>query len=352
MTISLEIKQNCVEMWKSGKNSKEVYTEYFSKVHTGMSYETFKVKLKRWRKEKMADPSLLAAGTYPGFKAHAATVQIGKDGQPTQVWVKQTAEDNGYEELLETIKKATKPVIVDFKKEESPSGMLEIPLFDMHFPLCDHEEALKRLMNIIRSQPWEDIWVAVGQDMFHNDDFRGRTSSGREIEKIDLAKAWEMAKTFWFNAICAAIEQSERVHLVYSKGNHDESMGWAFVQMLKVMFPQIQVDDSMAQRKVIYWKECFIGLTHGHYKQAAKNDLRGQFTIQFPEEFAHSKVREIHAGHLHREEEQDIYGVMIRRLCRSGETDEWSDDEGFVGAHRRFMIFKWQPGRLAGIEYI
>ena len=45
-----------------------------------MSYETFRRKFQYWRKQKMADAETLASGTYEGFTAHNATVQI--DGEP------------------------------------------------------------------------------------------------------------------------------------------------------------------------------------------------------------------------------------------------------------------------------
>ena len=122
--------------------------------------------------------------------------------------------------------------------------------------------------------------------------------------------------------------------------------------MLKAMFPEAEFDDSLKQRKCIAWRKCFIGITHGAYKKSSLQDLRGQFTIQFPAEFAEATVREIHAGHLHREEECDIYGVMCRRLAHRGAEDDWTDDEGLIGANKRFMVFRWKPGRLAGIDYI
>lgn len=206
--------------------------------------------------------------------------------------------------------------------------------------------------NVVRSRHWEEINIIVGQDLFHNDDFRGRTSSGRPIEQVDMVEAWGMARRFYANLIGCALHQADKVKITYSKGNHDESMAWAFVQMLKAMFPEAEVDDSLKQRKCIFWRDCFIGVTHGAYKKSSLQDMRGQFTIQFPVEFAAAKVREIHAGHLHHEEERDIYGVMCRRLARKGMEDDWTDDEGLVGSTKRFMVFRWKPGRLAGIDYV
>lgn len=353
MTISLEVKQKCVEMKRSGINSRQIYTEYFSKEHTGMAYETFRVKLKHWAKQGFADPRTLQSGTYPGFVAHGATVQVDRSGQIVQAWIKEHADDGQMERLLDTIREHTEPIVIERVEDgEAEPEMLEIPLFDQHFPQNDGIAVFVELSKIVESRFWEEINVIIGQDMLHNDDMRGRTSSGTPIEKVDMAKGWELARIFYTSLLKICIEHTNRLKITYSKGNHDESMSWAFVQMLKAMFPQAEFDDSMKQRKCISWRECFIGITHGAYKKTSLADLRGQFTIQFPVEFANAKVREIHTGHLHREEERDLYGVMVRRLAHNGVEDEWTDDEGYVGANKRFMVFRWKPGRLAGIDYI
>lgn len=353
MVISTELKKKCVEMKKSGKTAREIYLNYFSKEHPGMGYETFRVKLKKWQKMAFADDMTLNAGTYDGFIAHGATVQVDKDGNVVQAWIKEHADDGQMGRLLEFIADNTTPIIIErTDEEESVPEMLEIPLFDQHFPQNDHIETFIGLAPIVESRKWEEINVIVGQDLLHNDDFRGRTSSGTPIEKVDMVKGWELARLFYVSLIKLCLEHTNRLKITYSKGNHDESMSWAFVQMLKAMFPQAEFDDSLRQRKCISWRECFIGVTHGAYKKSSLQDLRGQFSIQFATEFASAKVREIHAGHLHREEERDIYGVMCRRLSHSGIEDEWTDDEGLIGANKRLMVFRWKPGRLAGIDYI
>lgn len=353
MRIPLEVKRKCVEMKRGGKTSREIYDSYFVKVHDRMAYETFKVKLKQWAKMTFADEQTLSAGTYPGFVAHGATVQVNGHGDIVQAWIKEHADDNQLEELIAAIKENTTPIVYERVEDTTDEPeMLEIPLFDQHFPLDDHIGVFVELSRIIESKNWEEINVIVGQDLFHNDDMRGRTSSGRPIEKVDMVKAWELARIFFTSVLKLCIEHGQTVKVIYSKGNHDESMAWAFVQMLKAMFPQAEFNDTFDQRKCISWRNCFIGITHGHMKKSSMTDLRGQFTIQFPIEFANATVREIHTGHLHHEEDKDIYGVMVRRLSRNGTDDTWSDDEGYVGSNKRFMIFRWKPGRLAGIDYV
>ena len=353
MTISSELKRQCVEMKRSGQTAREIYFNFFCRQHPGMAYETFRTKLKRWQKQPFADEMTLNAGTYEGFIAHNATVQVNADGEVVQAWIKQTAEDDQMARLLDFIKENTTPVMVRPQDMgEAEPEMLEIPLFDQHFPQNDHISTYVGLVPIIESKVWEEINIIIGQDMLHNDGFRGCTSSGRPIEQVDMVEGWALARIFYSNLVGLSLRHAKRVKIIYSKGNHDESMSWAFVQMLQAMFPEAEVDDSLRQRKCISWRECFIGITHGAYKKSGLADLRGQFTIQFAPEFASAKVREIHAGHLHREEERDVYGVMVRRLSHSGIEDDWTDDEGLVGANRRFMVFRWKPGRLAGIDYI
>lgn len=350
--IPLDLKKRCVAAAEQGKTAREIFTEIFREEHPTTAYQTFRRRLSEWKKMKLCDDATLAAGTYEGFTAHDATVQVNKEGQVVQAWIKQALDDFQWESLLDAIHNAKDPVHIEPPVKAQEDSMLEIPLYDMHLPMSDHRRSVEQLISIILSKGWDEINIVVGQDMFHNDDMRGRTASGRQIEKVDVGKAWEMGREIWYSIIDVSLANASRVNLIYSYGNHDESLSWAFVQMLKDHYPQLYVDDRMKQRKCIYWRNCFIGITHGAYTKSSPNDFRGQFTIEYPMEFAMASVREIHAGHLHHEKEADLYGVMTRRLSRGGETDKWSEDEGFVGSHKRFMVFEWIPGALRAIHYI
>lgn len=350
--IDIELKKRCVDAALAGKTQREIYSEIFYPEHQGMSFNSFKRTLARWKKKEWPEPLTLAGGTYPGFQAYNSTVQVNANGEIVQAWIRQNVDDGGWDDLLATIKENTEPKRFELSMYPPEEAMLEIPLFDMHFPQNDHVDLLLELMQLISTKQWDEINLIVGQDLFHNNDMRGHTASGTPIEKVDMAKAWNLAKDFWCNVIETAFHYTDTVNLIYSMGNHDETIAWAFVQMLKERYPQISVDDSMEQRKVLYWRECFIGFTHGYLQKTKVHDLRGQFTIEYPQLFAQSKVREIHAGHLHHEAEADLYGVMIRRLCKSGVEDQWTKDNGYIGSHKRFMVFEWAPGELKAIHYL
>lgn len=355
MVIDIRLKKQCVDALLQGKKAQEIYDQIFHPEHDTMSFKTFDRALRKWKKKSYADEETLNAGTYPDFIPHNATVQVNGNGEVVQAWIKQKADDSdAYNELIQTIKDNTTPVPVNNPTwTEIDDMMLEIGLYDMHFGLPNNYfGVLNELLDIIKLHSYDEINIIIGQDLFHNDDFRGRTSKGTQIEKVDISNAWIDARYFYYNVIETACENADHVNIIYVKGNHDESLAWAFVQMLSVMFPQIHVDDSMNKRKCIHWKDCFIGLTHGEETKSSPNDLRGQFTIKFPEEFAQSNVREIHCGHLHHERESDVYGVMVRRLSTANITDAWSDNSGYIGSHKRFMVFEWTPGKLKSIHYL
>lgn len=352
--IPIEVKKKCIELSKTGMTAREVYNQYYSKLHD-TKYSGFRSMLQRWKRKVKVDDKILETGNLNyNFTPNATTVQINKDGEIVQSWIKSKAQDSLFIELIENIKKLPKIEIETIELSNVEEYMLEIPLYDMHWGIADYEyykKTLIEVLDIIQRRTYKEINIIIGQDLFHNDDFRGRTSSGREIQKIDISKAWNDARQFYYNIINKALKHSEKVKVIYSKGNHDESMSWAFVQMIKAQY-DIEIDDEIKERKVITFGDNFIGITHGEKGQAKSKKLKNIFTIEYPMEFAKSKVREIHAGHLHRESLNDEFGIMMRRLSTNNITDEWHYENGFVGAHKRFTVFLWSKNKLSAIYYV
>lgn len=231
-------------------------------------------------------------------------------------------------------------------------GLLEIPIFDSHFGISDYEyykPTQQKIIDRLSSRSWERVLFILGQDMLHNDGFRGTTTSGTIIEQVDTVKAWEDARKMFEPLIELALSLSQTVDVIYSPGNHDEGLGWAFVQMIKARYPQLNVDDRMEQRKAYVYGDNFIGITHG---DKGRKDLHNIFPIEFPQEWAGAKNREIHTGHLHVEETKDVFGMAVRTLATRNRTDKWHKDNGFVGAHKRFMLFEYSRAELESIHYV
>lgn len=356
-TIPISVKKICCQMRSEGKTYREIYNEYFVQVvDKPMNYESFRRLVLRWMNKNYPDSTTLDNGTYEGFIAHDATVQVSKSGEIIQAWIKQKAGELDPEEFLAAIRENVEPFIYVPSEPTDATRMLEIPLFDMHWGVAFmdyYEPVLNEILDIITSRTWDKIVIPFGQDFFHNDSIiNGQTTKGTKIEKVDMTRAVKESKTFMYALIDTAINCSNSVEIMYSAGNHDRSISWMFIQVLLERYGPAVVDDSLEYRKVITYGKNAIMVTHGDSKQATAKNLAHIFPIAFAEEFANADVREVHAGHLHHEAEADIYGVMVRRLSSGGKIDDWSNKEDFIGAHRRFMVFEWDRNKLKSIHYI
>lgn len=355
--IPLEVKRHCCELRNQGVSSREIYDTYFKhQFKNPQTYKGFTSQLAKWRKKPLADDVTLNAGTYEGFVAHDATVQVSANGEIVQAWIKQKTTDVDPQEFIFAIRESVEPYKFVGTSFTNSSNMLEIPLFDMHWGIAFmdyYTPVLDEILELICSRNWKKIVIPFGQDFFHNDSIiNGQTTKGTVVEKVDMTRAVKEGRQFMQAIIDTAIGHSEEVKVIYSAGNHDRSISWMFIQVLLERYGAEIVDDSFDYRKVITYGKNSVMITHGDSKQATPSTLAQIFPISFAEEFANANVREVHAGHLHHEMEADIHGVMVRRLSSGGKTDDWSNKEDFIGTHKRFMVFEWSLDKLKSIHYI
>lgn len=261
---------------------------------------------------------------------------------------------NGFniDKLVEVMSKRD-PIIVDEIKDKTHSKLLEIPLYDMHFGvsnLDDYKSHLDEIIHKIRSRYWDKILFVIGQDLLHNDNFKGQTANGTLIEKVDMEQAFNDALTFYETLFEEALIYSDlNVEAIYVKGNHDESIAYGLFRTLQATFPQVKFDSRLKQRKSFVWEKVFLGLTHG---DKGANRMMENFMTDFGKLIAHAEVREIHSGHLHAEITKDKFGLVQRTLATANKTDDWHEDQGFVGANKRFQLFEYSPSSLDAIYYI
>lgn len=356
-SIPIKIKKECCRLREEGRSIREIYDNYYIKeIEKPCSYQGFRRTLLKWSKKTFPDDTTLECGTYEGFTAHNATVQVSSDGEIVQAWIKQRVNDFDPEDFIKGILEKVEPYEYKPQNDYAANRMLEIPLFDMHWGIAffeDYENVLNDILEIIYSRHWEQIIIPFGQDFFHNDSIINPvTTKGTIIDKVDMIRAVKEGREFITAIIDTALMNSNNTKVIYSPGNHDRSISWMFMQVLLERYGPEVVDDTMEYRKVISYGSNAIMVTHGDSKQATAKNLAHIFPISYPEEFAQASIREVHAGHLHREGEADIYGVMVRRLSSGNKVDDWSNREDFVGTHRRFMIFEWDREALRSFHYV
>lgn len=355
--IPLKVKRECCRLKEEGLNNRQIYDEYYTQqIEDPCTYSAFRRALVKWMKRDFPDDITLERGTYEGFTAHNATVQVSANGEVVQAWIKQKADNFDPDEFVKGILEHVEPYEYKPQNDSNADRMLEIPLFDMHWGITffeDYESVLNDILELIYSRHWDRIIIPFGQDFFHNDSVVNPvTTKGTVIDKVDMIRAVKEGRKFITAIIDAALSNSNEARVVYSPGNHDRSISWMFMQVLLERYGQDVVDDTMEYRKVISYGNNAVMVTHGDSKQATAKNLAHIFPISYPEEFAQASIREVHAGHLHRESEADIYGVMVRRLSSGNKVDDWSNREDFVGTHRRFMIFEWDRNALRSFHYV
>lgn len=270
----------------------------------------------------------------------------------SKITVKPKKNGFDFDKLLETIGRKVTPIKVERNNDKESSKLLEIPLYDMHFGISDleyYKPHLSEILNKIKSRYWNKILFVIGQDLIHHDNFKSQTSNGTTIENVDIVKAFNDALDFYVTLIREALENSESVDCIYSKGNHDESMSYGLFRTLQATFPQANFDNGIEQRKAFIWEKVFLGFSHG---DKGANRLIENFVSEFGKLIANAEIKEVHTGHLHSEKSKDQFGIIHRTLATANKTDSWHDENGFVGQNKRFQIFEYSPSSLDAIYYI
>lgn len=320
-------------------------------------------KLLELNKEQMKDPEyLLQAHGYDPKEWELVKAQNSmwnmytkKSGKvvlySSKVFVKPLVEEFTIKDLAESVVNV-EPVQVKIKPSMTDGeNMLLVPLFDLHFGINtydDYMETQRRIHNRLAMKYAEVVFV-VGSDLQHHDNFRSTTASGTIIENANMEKAWQDACYFYEPLIKEALEWDSKVKIIYSKGNHSESMEWAFVKYLGARFPQAEIDGTFEERKIHVYGDSVLGFTHGDKR---KKQVHNIFQADFPIEWGQAKDRAIYTGHFHHEQVFDEYGTVVRTLPTGGKTDEWHKNNGFVGANKRFQIFDYDLHGLSEIQYV
>lgn len=245
---------------------------------------------------------------------------------------------------------AVEPVKV--ARPKTGKMMLELGCVDMHFgnsALAWYSDSLARMVERIASREWAQVVIPVGSDLFHVDNFKNTTSNGTPQSSVAWPEAWADGLAFTSTIIEAALAHSKEVFVYYIIGNHDESMSWAFCQMIAAKYPQVVCDLGIDERKVHRFGDVAVGLTHGDAR--TRKDLDRIFVSE-SQDFASATVREVHAAHYHHEMTVDQYGVVTRCLSTKARTDKWHREQGYVGAMKRFMLFRYETDALVGIDYV
>lgn len=355
-TIPKEVKKRCIEMALSGLNSRQIYDQYYSKSHT-TAYEGFRSMLKKWKRKYRADEKYLEETNYNfNYDAERITVQRDSKGDITQTWIKYKENQDHLQEIKDLIKNLKPFEKIEITNKEYKNKMLEINLVDLHFGVMffdDYKQDLIEIISLIEKEPREEINIVMGEDLLHNNDFKGHTANLTKIEQVDMPRAYKDAVRFYSEIIEYSLKNSSRVNVIFSPGNHDTSLSWTLVQVLKALYPQCSYNDDSNPRKIIKFHKIFIGVSHMDKGPRNLKDIKELFVEENLLDYANASVKEIHLGHLHRDSHTGDYnGCIVRRLSTKVKTDKWHHEMGYTMAVKRFQLFEYSHDKLLAIYYI
>jgi len=230
--------------------------------------------------------------------------------------------------------------------------MLVIPMFDLHFGINNFKNMqpyLDEILTIINSHPFEKIVIEVGGDILHSDFLKKtQTVRGTQLDHVDTIKAWQDAAEFVKGIIEPAIVNSETTELYAIGGNHDFSMQWGFIEMIRARYPQLNVFNPGSYRQVFMYGKVGILIAHG---DTARNKLSQLFASEYPEAWYRSSWRETHMGHLHTEVVKDENGAIHREFGTPKPNDGYEIKGGFTMNSKTMKALEYdEQGLLA--EYV
>ena len=314
----------------------------------------FKVDMDIWTAERMV------------INSWDVTNKKGKSftNYQVKVWFKKKVDEINPKELadmfIEQLSGHNPFKYKDITFKESPeNNLLEITNFDLHLGrLGWHQEsgenydikiAETRFMDSIsdllkKAKPfsYSRILFPVGNDFFNADTTEDTTTLGT---KVDSDVRWKK-RTSVGNALLVAgidmLRQTAPVDVKIISGNHDWMTMFMSGEYLTAWYrncKNINIDNSPKQRKYYYWNNVLLGFTHGNKEKPV--DLFAIMAQEQRTNWAKTKFREWHIGHIHHEKAIDYKGVVVRWLPSLAGADEWTYGKGFVGSIKGSEAFLW-----------
>ena len=225
-------------------------------------------------------------------------------------------------------------------------------------------EALNNLANqSIRCFNVEEFVLNIGGDFLHTNSSNNSTANGTIMNDVD--SRYQKIFTKGLEILTTAIDflssfEDVKVKVFIVQGNHDLATSFYLGESLKAFYRKdknVEILNDPHIRKYHKYGVSTYMLTHGDCKD---DGLPLTFATEKPDYFANSIYRYIFLGHLHKSSrkvyltENEVNGVVSRRLNSLSPTDAWHNANNYVGAKRmaNALVFDKQNGQIAEFNYI
>lgn len=225
-------------------------------------------------------------------------------------------------------------------------------------------EALQNLTyQSVRCFGIEEFVLNIGGDFLHTNGSSNTTANGTIMNDVDTR--YQKIFTKGLEILTEAIDflasfEGVKVKVFVVQGNHDKATSFYLGESLKAFYKKDKnvdiINDPHVRKYHKYGVSSYM-LTHGDCKD---DGLPLTFATEKPDYFANSLYRYIFLGHLHKSSrkvyltENEVNGVVSRRLNSLSPTDAWHSESNFIGAKRmaNALVFDKENGQIAEFNYI
>lgn len=295
-----------------------------------------------------------------GVKGVSALVD--SEGRIIQQWVKTRNEENP-SEIIASVEKAFqnfKPKSPKILRKDGDEEKLSVYIWtDWHVglhawgketdgPDWDLSIARKALVGtheeLVDEMPRSETALILGLgDLCHIDNVKGATPKGNNQLDYDTRypKIHETATEIAIENFEQVRRKHKRVKAAFKRGNHDEVFTVALRAAMRMYYrndDSVTIDTSPSP----YYCERFgVNLIAGHHgDEVALKDLPLYMAQLWPDDWAATKTRHWHTGHIHHEREHEYGGVPVFAHRAPVPKDSWHASKAYLSG-RSMRGFKY-----------
>lgn len=267
----------------------------------------------------------------------------------SKITVKPKTHEFSVEKFLEQLTNDVKPYQLVEANNKNEKNMV-MPLADLHFgitKIADLEEHLHKIIPIIQ-QPHDTFVIEQLGDLLHSSQmWTTQTMRGTMLDEVDMVQAIEDAKSL-FHLIITNINAN---HIVVKQmaGNHSGNLEYLFMEMLKVKYPNVSVENNVKYRDAYLLGNVGILIAHG---DLAKKGLTSLFPTEFKDVWSKSKQHYLHTGHYHNEKLTDNAGIVWQQFGTPKPTDKYEEQNGWSLSKKSMYLLEYSPDELIAEYYV
>lgn len=228
---------------------------------------------------------------------------------------------------------------------------LVIPLFDLHFGITTKDTIQSNLSHLVHKleQGYNKVIIISGGDVMHSDIVIGsRTTSGTELDPVDMKTAIQNARSFYDAIFRTALANSNHVEHYAIGGNHDRTTSYMFYLILLERFPQVEhhLDDYRLAFKV---GNTGVLIAHG---DLAMKEIALLFATQYSDIWNATTNHEVYSGHFHTQKTTDDKGVILRSFGTPKSPDGYEKRNGYLGNRKLISAIEYDENSILAQYYL